>query len=76
MTTEQCADILRVSVKSILRGIHRGDIPFLRVGPYYRIPVSFIGLPMPRTGGRRTIHYEQLTLFDVTKYRVWRYHKS
>lgn len=75
MTTDQLAGILRVSTKSILRGIHRGEIPSLRVGPYYRIPVSFLGLPMPRAEGssRNAMHYEQMTLFDVTKYRVWRY---
>lgn len=75
LTTQQLSGILRVSVKSILRGIHRGEIPYLTVGPYYRVPVSFLGLPMPRAEGssRNAMHYQQLTLFDTTKHRVWRY---
>ena len=77
VNVDELASILKVHPKTIYRALRRQEIPYVRVGPYYRIPVSYIGLPMPPaygTRGRRTaMHSQQLTFFDTTKHRIWRF---
>lgn len=75
VNVDELARILRVCPKTVYRALRRNEIPYLKVGPYYRIPVSYIGLQMPKAQGvrRSAMHVQQMTFFDVTKYRVWRY---
>lgn len=42
LSRQEVADVLGVSLSSIVRGIQKGDIPFTKIGGRVLIPVSFI----------------------------------
>ena len=41
-TIAEVADLMRVSKMTVYRMVHSGDLPAIRVGKSYRVPVSAI----------------------------------
>jgi len=41
-TTTECALVLRYDVRTLRKGIEAGDIPAVKAGSTYRIPVAWI----------------------------------
>jgi excisionase family DNA binding protein len=72
LSPEQAAQILRMSVHTLYRVLRRSEIPAMRVGPHFKIPVTFQRWQWPL---RHRWRLQQLEFeYDVPIHpvKVWR----
>lgn len=47
----EVAEILRVSPAHVRNMIHAGEIPFIRIGRTFKVPVTYLGWSPPESEG-------------------------
>ena len=47
VSPETAASLLRVNLNSVYRALRTSEIPHVRIGREYRIPVEFLGVTAP-----------------------------
>lgn len=76
VSPEDAARILRVNVHTLYRALRRSEVPAMRVGPYFRIPVTFLLLEPPAALPALPRHEPDQLEFEydvpIHPVRVWR----